>query len=243
VGVTRYCNYPPEIESLPKIGGYDNPSVEAIARLRPNLVVALQRHSACADTLRQEGIPVLVLQEGGIDNIMANLDILARTTMAGELAENVIADLHRRMETISSRTAGRKRPSVLVSVGRNMGDAGLREVYIAAQEGFYDRMIEIAGGRNACQDTTTTYPRLTPEGVTRLNPDVILDMVDDPYRNGTTPGKIASEWSVCSQVSAVQHRRVHVLSGNHVVVPGPRFILILEQMAGLLHPEIDWSLK
>src|SRR5271167_2906253 len=39
VGVTRYCRYPPEAQLKPKIGDYTSPNLEAIAALRPDLVI------------------------------------------------------------------------------------------------------------------------------------------------------------------------------------------------------------
>ena len=36
VGVTTYCDYPAEARKLPKIGGFMNPSLEAIAAKRPD---------------------------------------------------------------------------------------------------------------------------------------------------------------------------------------------------------------
>src|ERR1700744_4387724 len=39
VGVSRFCNYPPEVQKLPKVGSYIKPDPEAIARLTPDLVI------------------------------------------------------------------------------------------------------------------------------------------------------------------------------------------------------------
>jgi iron complex transport system substrate-binding protein len=38
VGRSRYCDWPPEVLKLPQIGGYVDPSFEAILALRPDLV-------------------------------------------------------------------------------------------------------------------------------------------------------------------------------------------------------------
>ena len=37
IGVSQYCNYPPEVERLPRVGTYLNPNIEVIARLHPEL--------------------------------------------------------------------------------------------------------------------------------------------------------------------------------------------------------------
>ena len=35
VGVTRFCNYPPEVETKARIGGFLDPNIEAIVALKP----------------------------------------------------------------------------------------------------------------------------------------------------------------------------------------------------------------
>src|SRR6185369_5318687 len=63
VGVTAFCDYPPEARQLPKVGGYTTPSVEAILALRPDLVLVSpasgNRDPALA--LRQAGLRVEVV--------------------------------------------------------------------------------------------------------------------------------------------------------------------------------------
>jgi iron complex transport system substrate-binding protein len=53
VGVSRFCNYPPEVQKLPKVGSYIKPDVEAIARLLPDLVILQQSQSEQIDRLIQ----------------------------------------------------------------------------------------------------------------------------------------------------------------------------------------------
>ncbi|MFC2041196.1 helical backbone metal receptor, partial [Chloroflexota bacterium] len=38
VAVTDYCNYPPEVEAKPTIGGFSTPNIEEIVALSPDLV-------------------------------------------------------------------------------------------------------------------------------------------------------------------------------------------------------------
>ena len=51
VGVTRFCRYPPEARWKPKIGDYTSPNLEAIAALRPDLVIVQTNPVHLADRL------------------------------------------------------------------------------------------------------------------------------------------------------------------------------------------------
>jgi iron complex transport system substrate-binding protein len=241
VGVTRYCAHPPEVRTLPRIGGYDDPNYEAIVALRPDLVVGLPRHAEHLERLRRQGLVTLAVQEGGVARIVETLEVLGRTCGAAERAAGLVDGIRRRMSRVENRTRDLARPRVLVTVGRNMGSGGIKDVYVAGRDGFYDEMIRLAGGANPAAATALPFPRLSPEGITRLNPEVIVDMVDDPERGGSSVAAIVAEWDALAEVAAVRDRRVHVISGDRAVVPGPRFVEVLEELARLLHPEVDWG--
>lgn len=51
VGVSQFCNYPPEVRKLPKVGSYIRPDSEAIARLAPDLVVLERESTSLAERL------------------------------------------------------------------------------------------------------------------------------------------------------------------------------------------------
>ena len=44
-------------------------------------------------------------------------------------------------------------------------------------------------------------------------------------------------WNSLSSIPAVRSGRVHLLYGDHLVVPGPRIGLAAEEIARAIHPE------
>ena len=132
-------------------------------------------------------------------------------------------------------------PRVMVSVGRNMGSGTIKEVYICGQDTLYGELVDLAGGKNVSFGLEVKFPVVSGEGILRLNPEVILEVIPDLEESGWREEDVLSQWNLLSGVDAVAHRRVFVLSHNYAVVPGPRFICILEDMARLIHPEIDWE--
>ena len=69
VGVTRFCRYPPEAQLKPKIGDYTSPNLEAIAALRPDLVVIQTNPIHLADSLARLKLHVLEIDQ---EDIAAN---------------------------------------------------------------------------------------------------------------------------------------------------------------------------
>jgi iron complex transport system substrate-binding protein len=122
-----------------------------------------------------------------------------------------------------------------------MGSGGIKEVYVAGRDGFYDRIIELAGGTNAYAREVPRYPQVSVEGLLGLAPDVIVDLVPDMAEKNLTRRQVRAEWEVLTELEAVRNRRVHILTGDYVEVPGPRFVKLLEDVARVVHPEAGWS--
>jgi len=240
VGVTRFCDYPPEARTKTKIGGYYDPNYEAIIMLEPDLIIMLAEHEAPREHLADLGYDIVVVNHKSISGILSSIETVGEACGASEKARSITADIRVRMERIREKTAGLPSPRVMVSIGRNMGSGKLKDVYISGKEGFYDEMIEIIGGVNAYSGGVA-FPVVSSEGIITMNPEVIIDMVPDLKENGWSPEMIYREWAALPQVDAVKNGRVHVFGEDYVAVPGPRFIAIMEKMARVMYPDVDWD--
>ncbi|MBN2321052.1 MAG: ABC transporter substrate-binding protein [Acidobacteria bacterium] len=240
VGVTRYCDYPPEALTKTKIGGYYDPNYEAIVMLEPDLIIMLAEHEGPRKHLADLGYNIVVVNHKSISGILRSIEAVGEACGASGRAKSLTDDIKARMERIREKTAGRPLPRVMVSIGRNMGSGTLTDVYISGKEGFYDEMLEIIGGVNAYSGGVA-FPVVSSEGIIMMNPEVIIDMVPDLEENGWSPEMIYREWDALSQVDAVKNGRVHVFGEDYVAVPGPRFISIMEKMARVMYPDINWD--
>lgn len=241
VGVTRYCDYPPEALGREKVGGYYDPNYEAIVALKPDLVIMLPEHEEPKKYLTELGLSVLAVNQESISGILDSIRAIGKLCGAEREAWEVVAGIEGRMAEIRNRMEGLPRPRVMLCVGRNMGSGFIEDVYIAGRDGFYDEMITIAGGMNAYHGRMPKFPMVSAEGMLRLNPEVIIDMVPDLEGKGWNEEDILKEWQSVGGVDAVKNEDVYVFGQGYAVIPGPRFILILESMARAIHPEIEWE--
>ncbi len=239
VGVTRYCTYPPEVALTPKIGGYHDPNFEAIARLRPDLVVVLDEHRPLLPAFRKLGLSTLVVNHKTIAGVLDSLPRLGQACGQLDRALAIRDAMVRRLDRVRRQTAGLSRPRVMFSIDRIVGTGRLESVYIAGADGFFDKMIELAGGRNAYQQGRVRFPVVSPEGILRMDPEVIVDMVSGMTASRPDEAALRAEWQQLAGVSAVRSGRVHVVAEPYAFVPGPRFVLLVEKLARLIHPELD----
>ena len=91
VGVTKYCRYPPEAQSKPKIGDYTSPNLEAIASLKPDLVVIQTNPIHLADKLAALKLHVLEVNQENIAAIYKSIQQVGAATGADHAAAQLSA--------------------------------------------------------------------------------------------------------------------------------------------------------
>jgi iron complex transport system substrate-binding protein len=239
VGVSSFCNYPPEARALPRLGGLYDPNYEAIVGLGPDLVLVVPSQEKAKTDLADLGVPCLAVNQADVPGILGSIRTIGAACGLEERAAALVEELAARMRAITRATAQLPRPRVLVCVGRPVGSGALEELYVAGPRSFYDELITRAGGINVVSDTAVEYPVLSKEALVVLDPDVILDMLPDLPERGVSPQHAIAEWDELALLRAVKTRRVHVVTAPDAVIPGPRFIANLERVASLLHPGIE----
>ncbi|MBW7865353.1 MAG: ABC transporter substrate-binding protein [Candidatus Hydrogenedens sp.] len=241
VGVTPYCEWPPEARALPKVGALLDPNYEAMVGLHPDLVVLMPSHREHRAELERLGLPYLEVDQTSLEDIYASLETLGR--LCGRAAEGRAAaeGLRARVERLKVRVKDLPRPRVLLSSGRDLQSGSLNEVYVVGRRTFLGNLLDLAGGENAFPDSAVEYPALSGEAILRLNPEVVIEMTMDPGGLPVDRTQILAPWKALPGLAAADRDRIHVLSGSHLTIPGPRVAQTLEELARAVHPDADWG--
>ena len=229
VGVTDYCRYPPEAEKAARVGGYLTPSYETLVALRPDLVVVLPEHDDLRPRLEALGLAVLRVDHRTVEGIVDGVRTLG-ARCGGEGAEALAAELAAGLDAVDKSMAQRPRPRVLITLGRPGG--AFRSVLGGGPGGLHDDLITRSGGVNVLADAPVPYPSLSAEGLLRLDPDVVVELV--PRREDRERAR--AEWSALGSLRAVRRGRVVVFNHDFLSVPGPRLVRFVAELARALHP-------
>ncbi len=236
VGVSSYDHFPPEVESLPKVGALIDPDTERIFALRPDLIVVYGSQSDVEARFDKAGIQTFNYRHGVTDAILGVFDTLTALGAATgheAQAREVVVRMTTGIDNVRKRVTGLSRPRTLLIIGRQPGT--LQGVYAAGGNGFLNEMLEIAGGQNVLEDVTRESIQPSSETLLRLAPEVLLELrATEPA--GNYPGGDLEVWNALASIPAVRDRRVHALVGDYVVVAGPRIAQGAEAMARVLHP-------
>jgi iron complex transport system substrate-binding protein len=237
VGVSRYCEYPPEAKRKAQVGGYLDPNYEAILALKPDLVVLRSEKEQFVKSFRELGLNLLPVRHDNVEGILDSIVAIGRRCGVEGKARDMVAEMQAQMHRISEKTAGLERPRVIVIAERTLGSGKIQNVYIAGADAFMNRMIALAGGKNACADSAAGFPVVSGEGILRMNPQVVIDLVAERSRAGLSRDDILRDWQQLPNVEAVHTGRVYLIDDDYAFIPGPRFIRLVEKFARLMHPE------
>jgi cobalamin transport system substrate-binding protein len=229
VGDTDYCDYPPEAQKKTKVGGAQNPSIEEVASLRPDLVLvtkALNRFETvrALDDLK---IPTYATDPHTIEDVVTSTAKLAEVlgapqagvTLAGELQER-LAELQQRVGDLpAKRVLFVVWTEPLITVGKNtfIADA-LRKA-----------------GAISIVDTVQDWPQISLEEVVRLQPEFLIIAAHD-ISNSPADLEALTARPGWHSLEAVRNRKFAVIS-EAVNRPAPRIVAAIEELARKLHPE------
>jgi iron complex transport system substrate-binding protein len=238
VGVSRYCRYPAEAREKAQVGGYLDPNYEAIVALRPDLVVLRGGNARFVKSFRDLGVNLLEVNHDSVEGILDSMIELGRRGGVEDRARRLVDEIQTQMHRINQQTAHLARPRVIVVVERTLGSGKIQNVYVTGSDGFMNRMILLAGGKNACGDVSAAFPVVSGEGILRMNPEVIIDLVARDLQGGLSADEILRDWRQLPDVEAVKSGRVYLVDDDYAFIPGPRFIKLVEKFAELFHPEL-----
>lgn len=237
VGVTKYCDYPAEACSLPKIGGYYDPSIEAIAALEPDLAILFEYQSGVPEKLGVMNIPMCKVNGKTMADVYTSIAAVGKACGQEREAEELLRSMRAQVAAVRARRVNTGvRPKVMISVGHAMGSAGINDTYIVGADGFYDVMLDDVGATNACQEQTAAFPKVSKEGMIEMNPDIIIDLCSDLEKQNISKEDVLRQWRKMTDVKAVRENRVHVLTDDFATIPGPRFPMLLEKLVNIVHP-------
>lgn len=232
VGVTRFCDYPPEALTKTKVGGLVDPSFESIQALHPDLVIAFRGNPLRAvDRLESLHLPVFVLDIGrSLDDLFALIErlgaVTGRAAAAAGLNETLRADDRRVREALAGSGEGPK--VFLVLHGQGLWTCGRRS--------YLHDLIVRAGGRNVAAGIDKDWAFYSRERLLLDDPDVILVLARSPEEFARARAWLAGP-SRLGEVRAVRDGRVYRVDQNAASRFGPRLMTTLHEVAALLHPQ------
>jgi iron complex transport system substrate-binding protein len=220
VGVSRFDERP-EVAKLPRVGGFVDPSVEAVMALHPDLVLAQPGpgNRRAVETMAELGAAVLLLPLGTVEDVLAAERATGKALGLADQGEALARSLEATRSRIRERSRGLRPVRVLLVYGFD-------PLVVAGPGGFGDQLLADAGALNVARDAASPYPVYSVERVVQSQPELVLDAANTAAgkdRIRSLPGLREARWAE--------------VSGQSLMHPGPALGRGLEDLFRLVHPE------
>jgi iron complex transport system substrate-binding protein len=253
VGVTDYCNYPPELEArieadeIARVGGYWDPSVETIVALKPDLVLVstaqcnvktnncktncsrrCELTKKVANRLESLGQNILTLSPHSLDDVLNNILLVGNAIGYNARATDLVENLEQRIAMVVSKVVSHKL-RVYFEVWN--------DPYISVNSGTWiGNLISLAGGVNIFGEAVSEWPIIRSEDVIQRNPDIMLFPVVPGVPRFWGSFEAVKKRSGWDDIKAVRSGSLYEVLRDCISRPGPRLVESLEILAEILNP-------
>jgi iron complex transport system substrate-binding protein len=230
--VDKNADYPDAAKSFPtKVDAFE-PNIEAIAALKPDLVIVASDTGGIVAKLDELKIPVFYVDIDTsvktIDDIFVQISLLGRVTGKTQQADTLVTGLGERRKKVEAAVR-----DVLASNALTVYHE-LDETFYSASDGtFVGDIYRILHMRNIAGDGGgVAYPQLTQEAILAANPGLIV-LADEGFGVTVASVKARPGWSA---IDAVKNDAILGIDPSIVSRPGPRIIDALEAIAKGAYP-------
>jgi len=167
VGVSAFSDYPPQAKKLPQVSSAVSWSLEEIAALNPDLVLAWRDNMRVQDVSRLSsfGIAVYVADARNFEDVPRALEAIGR--LVGRDTSAAIGEYRDKLERLRAQYASKPKVTALLEIWHS-------PLTTIAGRHFMNEALEICGARNVFADLSSVAPVVGWEEVIVRDPDVIV---------------------------------------------------------------------
>ena len=239
VGVTDFCNYPPEARSIRRAGGWSNPNFEVLTALKPDLIIYQGRHEKVREFTMRRGLPAANVDMDTSDSIRAGIIQLGTLLGTEDQATSLTAAMDAQINQLRARVAdipAAQRPRVFLSLSRQPG--AMESLFTVSDASFIAQALKLAGGINVFADAGQTYAQAAKEALLAAQPQVVIELVGTNGLQAADRQRLVQDWNAFPSLPAVRDGRIAVIAGEYAMIPGPRFAQLAQALQTALYPDL-----
>ncbi|AEV24952.1 ABC-type Fe3+-hydroxamate transport system, periplasmic component [Azospira oryzae PS] len=193
VGTVDYSDYPEAAKKIARVGGYSRLDLEAVAALRPDLIIAWESGNAPGHVakLRSLGIPVFISQPNRIEDVAELLEKFGQLAGTSAVANGAAARFRARLAEIRKQYSGQPRVPTFYQIWK-------QPLMSVGRQQIISDVISLCGGSNVFGQVEQMAPKVSEEAVLAANPEAIV-----ASGMGDSRPEWLDDWKRWKQITAV----------------------------------------
>ncbi len=214
VGTVEYSDYPESVKAIPRVGGYSRLDLEAIAALKPDLIIAWLSGNAPAhiEKLRSLGFPIYVSQPNRLEDVASEIERVGALAGTRRVADAAAAAYRERLAALHKRYS--QRPTV-----RTFYQVWKQPLSTVGGKQIISSVIRLCGGENVFESLETMAATVTVESVIAANPEAIVASGMDQARP-----EWLDDWKRWSSLTAVARDNLFFVQPQLIQRHTPRLL-------------------
>jgi len=234
VAVSSACDYPEEALTKDDVGRIDEPNIEKIVSLEPDLVIAESvTKIESLERLSELGMKNIGFKPVSINDTIDMIEDIAYLTSAAEagaeLTSRMDKEYQQLKELVNDKLENKERKRVFYEIWSD-------PLYTAGKGTFIDSLIHDAGGYNVAREAEGSWPTFSLESLIDADPEVYISSAHSTP-NGLTLDELR-EREIFREISAFKNDRLYLVDQNLVNRPSPRIIEGYKQFIQAIFPEL-----
>jgi iron complex transport system substrate-binding protein len=219
----------PELKDIPSVGSYNDPNLEMIVSLKPDVIFTRGYISDLPDKMQEStGIPVVCIRTSELDgDIGVAYRLVGKVLGKEDRAEELISYANekiREVTEITSEIPGSDRLTVYYIFSGS----------ITKTTSGTDRL-DMAGGINVAKDLPGFGPTVSKDQIILWNPDIILIIGAVPPHSVSIEDVLSD--SDLQTIDAVKNHRVYYMNYSPMTLDPTISISVVYYLAKIFHPD------
>jgi iron complex transport system substrate-binding protein len=228
VANTKHCDFPEESKSVPKIGGYNDISLEKILDVKPTIVIGQDYDENLIKNLKSLNIKVLSYKTNTIENIKNTILELGILFKKEEKSKEMISRIDDSLNSLKSIVENKK---ILIVISPK--DSLSNQIYVTGNFLYFEDIIKASGNKNAYNSTNSAQPVVNTEKIINMNPDIIVLLA--PFYDGKTAelNQLKELWKTLP-INAAKQNNIYAVDKLYAGIPSQRVEFFINDFRKIL---------
>lgn len=224
VGTVEYSDYPPAAKKVARVGGYSRIDLEAVAALKPDLVIAWQsgNNQNQLDKLKAVGLTVYISQPNTMDDVANQLQRFGQMAGSELMANAAASQFRQRLAQLRANNSQKPKVRVFYQIWKTpLMTVGGSQIISDA--------IRLCGGDNVFGHLKQMSPTVSVEAVLATDPEAII-----ASGMGESRPEWLADWDKWTQLTAVKRANLFHINPDIIQRHTPRILNGAERLCAHL---------